>query len=76
MSGLRNPFAAFAELLAPGPRQAGTVSVVDNGVATVDLPGGGQLRALGDVTVGAHVFVRDGVIEGPAPSLPVDSASL
>ena len=56
--------------------QVGTVSAVDNGIATVTLPGGGQLRARGEATVGAQVYVQDGVIQGPAPELPLDSASL
>ena len=29
-----------------------------------------QLRARGESTVGQNVFVRDGLIEGEAPSLP------
>ncbi len=73
---LRNPFAAWADLFGAGPLQVGTVASVDGGVATIDLPGGGRLRARGDASIGARVFVRDNVIEGPAPSLPLDSASL
>jgi len=40
-------------------------------VAAVELPGGGRLQARGQATVGQRVFVRDGVIEGAAPDLPV-----
>jgi len=39
----------------------------------VQLPGGGVLQARGAAVVGDHVFVRDGLIEGLAPSLPIVS---
>lgn len=45
---------------------------VANGIVTVQLPGGGLVKARGSSTVGARVFVRDDVIEGTAPSLPVE----
>jgi hypothetical protein len=38
-------------------------------LCTVQLPGGGVLQARGDAAVGDRVFVRDGLIEGPAPAL-------
>ena len=44
-------------------------STDQNGVATVDLPGGGRLQARGDAQAGQRVFVRNGVIEGEAPNL-------
>ena len=47
----------------------GEVKAVDAGVATIMLPGGGVIQARGQATVGQRVFVRDGVIEGPAPDL-------
>ena len=40
--------------------------------ALVVLPGGGLIRARGETTVGETVFVRDDVIEGVAPSLPME----
>ena len=42
---------------------------VDGDTATVELPGGGRLQARGAATVGSQVWVRDGVIEGDAPTL-------
>lgn len=45
---------------------------VGAGVALVVLPGGGLIRARGEVTVGETVFVRDDVIEGVAPALPME----
>ena len=59
------------ELLAPGRVQLGEVTAYAEGMATVDLPGGGQLRARGQASVGTKVFVQDGVIQGPAPDLPM-----
>jgi len=66
-----NLFQQFKELLAPGRVQIGTVVAYADGVATVELPGGGLIRARGQATVGAKVFVQDGVVQGPAPDLPV-----
>lgn len=68
----RNLFAVFKSLIPTAPLQVGVVTAVSGGVATVELPGGGTLQARGDTTVAAHVFVRDGVIEGPAPTLSVE----
>lgn len=66
----RNLFAQFAALIPQAPLQSGTVSAVSGGIIAVTLPGGGTLSARGAATVGQEVFVRDGVIEGVAPSLP------
>ena len=49
--------------------KVGTVLDTEGAVATIELPGGGVLRARGDALVGQRVFVRDGLIEGPAPEL-------
>jgi len=73
---LSNPHARFLALLPPKPRQVGTVIAVDGEVATVELPGGGQLQALGAAVVNDRVFVRDGVIEGEAPNLTYISAEV
>lgn len=66
-----NLFAQFKELMAPGRVQIGQVTAYAEGIATVTLPGGGQIRARGQASVGGKVFVQDGVIQGPAPNLPV-----
>ena len=66
---LRNPYRAFLDLMPQRPLQVGTVTAVDGDVATVTLPGDGVLQARGQATVGQRVFVRDGVIEGEAPTL-------
>lgn len=66
---LTNPWREFAALNPPAPLLVGTVAAISGGVATVTLPGGGVLRARGTATVGLRVYVRDGLIEGPAPTL-------
>jgi len=66
---LTNPWREFEDLNPPAPLLTGTVAAVSGGVATITLPGGGTLRAHGAATVGQRVFVRGGVVEGPAPTL-------
>lgn len=67
-----NLYTALLGLLPGRPLQVGTVTAVAGGVATIALPGGGTGQARGDTTVGSKVFFRDGVIEGPAPTLTVE----
>lgn len=64
-----NLYKQFMDLQSPKPLEVGTVAFVINGMATVDLPGGGRLQARGAAQAGQRVFVRDGAIEGEAPSL-------
>lgn len=68
---MANIFREFLDLLPPRPLQVGTVLAVSGSQCTVELPGGGILQARGSASVGAQVFVRDGLIEGVAPSLTV-----
>ena len=69
---MTNLFRAFLDLLPDRPLQVGTVLSISNEIATVELPGGGLVQARGTASVGQRVFVRDGVIEGLAPDLPVE----
>ena len=69
---MHNLYQQFRQLLPGAPLQAGTVIEVGAGVALVVLPGGGLIRARGEVAVGETVFVRDDVIEGVAPALPME----
>lgn len=69
---MHNLYQQFRQLLPGAPLQAGTVIEVGTGVALVVLPGGGLIRARGEASVGQAVFVRDEVIEGVAPSLPLE----
>lgn len=70
-----NLYKRLRALTPTAPRLYGAVQSVDaaTGAVVVALPGGATLRALGDAEVGDTVFVRDGVIEGPAPGLPVET---
>lgn len=67
----RNLFRQFLDLVPDPALQTGTVESITDGIATISLPGGGSLKARGNTTVGASVFVRNGVIEGNAPALTV-----
>lgn len=69
---MTNIYRTFLGLLPARPLQVGTVLSVAGELTTVELPGGGVLRVRGAATVGQRVFVRDGVIEGAAPSLPIE----
>ena len=67
-----NPYKRLIGLLPQRPLQVGEVIAVSGGVCTIELPGGGTDKARGEATVGARVFFRDGLIEGAAPSLPIE----
>lgn len=64
-----NPYNRLTRLIAGPPTDVGEVlSVTADGVI-IGLIGGAQIRAKGEATVGDVVYVRAGVIEGPAPAL-------
>ena len=69
---MTNVYRAFLDLLPARPLQVGTVLSIYSEVSTIELPGGGILQARGQATAGQRVFVRDGLIEGISPSLPVE----
>ena len=69
---MHNLYEQFRRLVPDPPLQAGTVVDVGSGVVTVELPGGGMIRARGNAAVGQKVFVRDYAIEGVAPSLALE----
>ena len=71
-----NDYRVFLDLLPPTPLLVGTVTSITSGVATVTLPGGGRLQVRGATSVGERVFVRDGAIEGPAPTLTSSSGEV
>jgi hypothetical protein len=68
-----NPYKRLLGLLPARPLLVGDVIGYEDGVATIQMPGGGLMTARGGASVGARVFFRDGVIEGPAPILPVET---
>lgn len=66
---MANLYKQFLDLQPPKPLEVGAVLFISNGVANIEMPGGGVLQARGQATEGQRVFVRDGVIEGAAPEL-------
>lgn len=73
---LRSPIRRLQDLVATPPLDVGDVASVSGGMATITLLGGGSVNARGVATVGQRVFVRGDVIEGIAPSLPVDTVEV
>lgn len=69
---MHNLYEQFRQLLPDPPLQAGTVIDIGTGVVTVELPGGGRVRARGHAAIGQPVFVRDGVVEAVAPNQPIE----
>ena len=69
---MSNIYRQFLDLLPARPLQVATVLSSSGGASAVELPGGGVLQVRGTAAVGAQVFVRDGVIEGVAPSLTIE----
>ncbi len=67
-----NPFKRLKALLPDAPLLVGTVLAIDNGVATIEMDDGGRQQARGEAAVSDRVFFRDNLIEGPAPSLPLE----
>lgn len=71
-----NLYRALRDLLPEAPLQVAAVSVVhtDTGDSTITWPGGAQQRVRGtSVPVDSNAFVRNGVIEGAAPDLPLET---
>lgn len=69
---LGNLYRQFRQLLPEPPLLVGEVTGTAAGVCTVELPGGGLIRALGSASPGQRVFVRDGVVQGLAPALRLE----
>lgn len=66
-----NVFRRIKALFPDPPLLVATVTAIDGDVATCQLPDGGVIRARGAASVSQKVFVRDSVIEGVAPDLPI-----
>jgi hypothetical protein len=67
-----NPYKRLLSLLPQRPVLVGTVVSISNGVARIEMPGGGFDSARGQANVNDKVYFRDGQIEGPAPNLSVE----
>jgi len=68
-----NAYRSLLDILPQRPLLVGTVTTIDGDMRVVTLPGGGTVRARGDAALSDRVFVRDNVIEGPAPLLTLVS---
>lgn len=64
-----NPYKRLIALIPGSPLDAGQVVAVTAAGVTVQLVDGATLHARGEAAVGDHVYVRGGVVEGPAPAL-------
>jgi len=65
-----NLWRRFQQLASPPSLvTVGTVVDADFGECTVEFPGGSRLRVKGAGTVGQPYFIRDGRLDGEAPSL-------
>ena len=71
-----NLYRELLEIMPAQALQVGVVQSIADGTATVELAGGGIVRARGNATVDQTVYVRDGVIEGTAPTLTVVSIDI
>ncbi len=67
---MSNLYRKFKALIPDAPLLVGTV--VATAPLRVELPDGTQVPARGEATLVERVFVRDGAIEGPAPTLPIE----
>ena len=68
---MSNLFTRFKKLLSGPPLLVGDVVAADGTTATVEEPGGGRSVARGEATLGDRVYFQGGVIQGPAPDLPI-----
>ena len=68
---MSNVLQQFLSLIPASPLLVGEVTSIANEIRTVALPDGSTITAKGSASVGQQVFIRDGRIEGIAPSLPI-----
>lgn len=66
---MANLLKEFKSLLPASPLLVGEVLSITSNILTIELPDGSQITARGVATVGQRVFVRDGMVEGLAPTL-------
>jgi hypothetical protein len=64
-----NLWKRLKQLIPAAPLLVGTVDSVSAYGAVVILPDGSLVAVRGDATVNQTVFIRDGMIEGLAPTL-------
>lgn len=64
-----NLWKRLKQLLPEPPLLVGEVVEVSTYGATVQLPDGSLVSVRGEALIGQQVFIRDGLIEGQAPTL-------
>ncbi|MGQ9814247.1 MAG: hypothetical protein ACUVR3_03730 [Candidatus Roseilinea sp.] len=64
-------YRRLLSLIPEPPSDVGTVTAVLPDGCTVALLNGSTTKVRGEAAVGEMVYIRDGVIEGPAPNLPM-----
>lgn len=67
-----NLFKRFERLLPQHPLRVATVISVDGTNVLVEEVGGVRFQVRGEASVGDRVYIRNQVIEGPAPDLPLE----
>ena len=67
-----NLFKRFERLLPQNPLRVADVIAVDGTTVLVEEVGGARFQVRGEATVGARVYIRNQVIECPAPDLPLE----
>ena len=64
-----NIYKKLMEVFRPEALDVGTVIDAGDDGVLVRLLTGGTLRVRGAAGIGSHVYIRGGVIEGPAPDV-------
>lgn len=67
-----NLFKRFERLLPQHPLRVADVIAVDGTAVLVEEVGGVRFQVRGEASVGDRVYIRNQVIEGPAPDLPLE----
>lgn len=66
---MNNAYKRLIALLPEKPTDIGEVTAIRADGCTVELLTGETVAVMGTATLGAMVYVKDGAIQGPAPSL-------
>jgi len=67
---MSNPYKRLISLIPGDPLDTGEVVATSGDGVTVQLLSGEHVKVRGTANLGEHVYIRGGVIEGPAPDLP------
>jgi hypothetical protein len=66
-----NLYKQFKDIFPDAPLLIGTVTLIDGKHRIVTLPDGNTVRAIGEFDLNKSVFVKESIIQGEAPVLPV-----